>query len=228
MNHPVRFEVELPEGRRDRISALFRPLLIIPHLMLVGGPVMGLLGGGYRTGVLGALALVCAFFDWVMIVVTGRPLEGLQAWKRTYMTWRARVLAYAAFLRDEYPPFGDQPYPARLELPDAPVVRDRLSVALRPIYALPHALVLGFLLLLWVVVGFVTWLMLAITGQVSASLLRFSRDVMAYSLRLEAYLLLLHDEFPPFVLTEEAGDLYKDLQQDRSANSDLTSVPAGP
>jgi hypothetical protein len=112
------------------------------------------------------------------------------------------VLAYAAFLRDEYPPFGEGPYPATLELPEAPEVRDRVAVLLRPIYAIPHLLVLGFLLLAWVVVGLLSWLLLVVTGDLPPSFWRFSRDVMAYSLRVEAYLLLLHDEFPPFVLAE--------------------------
>jgi hypothetical protein len=86
MSHPVRFEVPVPTGPRDRLSVLVRPLLVIPHLLLVGGPVMGVLGGGYRAGALGALALLTAFFDWVMIVATGKPLVGLQSWKRLYMT----------------------------------------------------------------------------------------------------------------------------------------------
>jgi hypothetical protein len=35
------------------------------------------------------------------------------------------------------------------------------------------------------------------------ALWRFSRDVMAYSLRVEAYALLLHDVFPEFRLAPE-------------------------
>ena len=55
-------------------------------------------------------------------------------------------MAYACFLRDEYPPFGDGPYPAWLELPDEPETRDFKSVALRPLLLLPHLLVLFALL----------------------------------------------------------------------------------
>jgi hypothetical protein len=33
----VRFHVE-PPGARDRWGALFRPILVIPHAILVGGP----------------------------------------------------------------------------------------------------------------------------------------------------------------------------------------------
>ena len=43
----VRFHVE-PPGARDRWSALFRPILVIPHAILVGGPFVGFGGGAFR------------------------------------------------------------------------------------------------------------------------------------------------------------------------------------
>jgi hypothetical protein len=202
MTHPVRFHVEMPLGPRNRLRALLRPVLIIPHLLIVGGPALGILGGGYRTGAFGALALLFALFDWVAILLGLGPIAGLQPLKAQYLQWRARVLAYGSFLRDEYPPFGEGSYPVVLTLPEPPAQRDRLEVALRPLLVLPHLVVLLFLLIAWVVVAFVSWLLLAIRGTMPASLWRFSHDVMAYSLRLEAYALLIHDVFPPFALTE--------------------------
>jgi hypothetical protein len=56
MTDAVRFHVE-PPGERDRWGVLFRPLLVIPHAILVGGPFVGLGGGAYRTGALGLLAM---------------------------------------------------------------------------------------------------------------------------------------------------------------------------
>jgi hypothetical protein len=206
MTHPVHFQVEMPVGRRNRLLALLRPVLVIPHLLVVGGPALGLLGGGYRTGALGAVALLFALFDWVAILVGLGPRPGLQPLKYLYLRWRARTLAYAAFLRDEYPPLGEREYPVVLTLPEPPETRDRLEVALRPLLVLPHVLVLVFLLIAWVVVAFISWLLLAIRGTMPASLWRFSRDVMAYSLRLEAYALLVHDVFPPFALTDTAEE----------------------
>jgi hypothetical protein len=206
MTHPVHFQVEMPVGPRNRLTALLRPILVIPHLLVVGGPAIGLLGGGYRTGALGAVALLFALFDWVAILVGVGPLTGLRPLRYLYLQWRARALAYAAFLRDEYPPLGEGDYPVLLTLPEPPGTRDRLEVALRPLLVLPHLLVLVFLLIAWVVVALVSWLLLAVRGTMPASLWRFSRDVMAYSLRLEAYALLVHDVFPPFVLTDTGGE----------------------
>jgi hypothetical protein len=204
MSYPVRFQVEPPEGERNRLTVLFRPVLAIPHVIFVGGPVLGLLGAGYRTGVFGLLAILAAVIDWFAVLVTGHTLEGLAALKRMYLFWRARVLAYSALLRDEYPPFGEGPYPVTLELPGEAHDRDRLTVALRPILALPHVLVLLVLLIAWLVAVAVSWLVILFTGRLPPELWRFGRDVMGYALRLEAYVLLLHDVFPPFVLSEDA------------------------
>src|SRR3954462_15040897 len=98
MTDAVRFHVD-PPGARDRWSALFRPILVIPHAILVGGPFVGFGGGAYRTGALGLLPLTSAILDWFAILFTGHAIGGLQPFKRLYLCWRARVMAYACFLR---------------------------------------------------------------------------------------------------------------------------------
>ena len=200
MTDVVRFNVE-PPGARDRWSALFRPILVIPHAIIVGGPFIGFGGGAFRTGALGLLAITSAIIDWFAIVFTGRPIAGLQQFKRLYLCWRARVMAYACFLRDEYPPFGDGPYPASLELPDLPQVRDFKSVALRPLLLVPHLLVLFALLVVTLLVCIGSWFHIVFTGRLGVNLWRFTRDVMAYALRVEAYALLMTDRFPSFALS---------------------------
>lgn len=198
---PVFLEVSPPDAERNRLTVLLRPLLAIPHALLVGGPIVGIGGGGSRTGVLGAVALVIALLDWFAVLITGKPLDGLQPLKRLYLRWRARALVYMALLRDEYPPFGERSYPAELHLPEPPEVRDRLLVALRPLLLLPHIVVLVVLMLAWVVVALVSWVYILITGRLAPELWRFGREVMDYTLRVEAYLLLVHDQFPAFPFT---------------------------
>ncbi len=202
MSDAVRYHVE-PPGARDRWSVLFRPILVIPHAVLVGGPFLGL-GGTLRTGALGLLAITSAFFDWVSILFTGHPVAGLQSFKRLYLNWRARVMAYACFLRDEYPPFGDGDYPAALELPAEPETRDFKSVALRPLLLLPHLIVLFCLLVVTLLVCIGSWASIVFKGEMGENLWRFTRDVMAYALRVEAYGLLIHDHFPSFSLSADA------------------------
>jgi hypothetical protein len=204
MNQPVSLHVVKPPSPRPRLHALARPILVFPHLLIVGGPMVGMLGLGFlRTGLLGALAWLIAVFDWFAILFTDKPVQGLQPLKLLYLRWRARVLAYSAFLTDGYPPFGDDPYPAVLDLPEPAVRRDRMLVLLRPILVLPHLLLLFLVMLVWIFVAVISWLCLSISGTLPDALWHFSYGAMDYELRVEAYALLVHDEFPSFSFRQE-------------------------
>jgi len=189
---------------RDFWAALGRPLLVLPHALLVGGPFIGFGAGAYRFGALGLAASTIAVFDWISILFTGHPVAGLQELKRFYLRWRAHALAYACFLRDEYPPFGEGDYPAWLDLPEAPASRNLASVVLRPLLLVPHVVVLMVLVLVLAVAWLVSWFTLVFTRRMSPALWRFSRDVVTYGLRVEAYGLLIHDEIPAFSLAAHA------------------------
>lgn len=219
MSEPVRFVVPSPPLPRSRVTALLRPVLALPHVLLVGGPPFFLMSRDFPIGVLGALAALCAVFDWLSILFRGRAITGLATWKGVYLRWRARTLAYCALLRDEYPPFDDAAYPATLVLPEPPAARDRVQVLLRPLLALPHLVLLVVLGLVWLVSVFVSWLAIVIFGQHPAALWRLGRDIAGYSLRVEAYLLLVHDSFPRFALGEGVGG-------EEPADRDRGSMPS--
>jgi hypothetical protein len=70
----------------------------------------------------------------------------------------------------------------------------------RLILVLPHLVVLFFLLLGWLVSTVIAWFAILFTGSYPPSLLPFGLGVMRWALRVEAYLLLLVDEYPPFAL----------------------------
>lgn len=199
----VQFHVAEPAGERDRWRALFRPILAIPHAIMVGGPLVGMNRREWRSSALATVAVTCAILDWFAIVFTRRPIAGLLQLKRLYLNWRAHFLAYACFLRDEYPPFGDDPYPAWLELPADPERRDVKTVALRLFLLIPHLVVMACLLFAQVFVSIVAWLSITFTRRLNGALWRFSRDVVGYVMRVEAYALLMHDRFPSFSLSAE-------------------------
>jgi hypothetical protein len=195
---------------RNRLSCAFRPILAIPHLLLVGGPIafagsaIWRSNGTPRTGwegsggVLGVVAAVVAMIAWFSILFTARYPDGLWALAAFYLRWRVRAVAYFTLLRDEYPPFGDGDYPATLQLdpPDGP--RNRLTVAFRFILALPHIFLVSLLGAVWAITTAVAWIMIIITGDYPAPLYRFAVGMLRWSTRVEAYLLLLRDEYPPF------------------------------
>jgi hypothetical protein len=210
--YPVRIYVEPAFDRRNRLTTAFRLILAFPHLLLVGGPIAlalswssGTEGGpGYNWGagggVLGAVAAVCAVISWFAILFTGRHPEGLWNLGAFYLRWRVRAAAYVALLRDDYPPFGEGPYPATLELtpPDTP--RDRITVAFRIFLAIPQLIAVWALGIAWAITTVIAWFAILLTGNYPDGLYRFGVGVLQWNIRVEAYLLLLRDEYPPFSL----------------------------
>ena len=208
--HPIGVSIEPALTNRNRLTCAFRVILSIPHLVLVGGPsalALSLLlspdaeanvdwgGGG---GVLGVVAMVCATIAWFAIVFTGRMPHELWKLSAYYLRWRVRAAAYVALLRDEYPPFGDGAYPVRVELPPFPVRRDRVSVAFRIILAVPHLILVWLLGVAWLVSSVCAWFAILLTGNMPRGLHDFGTGVLRLTSNVEGYLLLLHDEFPPF------------------------------
>jgi hypothetical protein len=198
--YPVTYQVERPEGARNRLTVGFRFILAIPHMLLVGSPGVGIGSGTNRTGVLGAVADVAAFINWFIIVFTGKANKDLMNLQRFYMRWRARVLPYEALLRDEYPPFGDAPYPTSAEFPAVEEGRNRWTVGFRFILIIPQVIVLLLVGIAWAVTAVIAWFAILFTGRYPDGLWTFGEGVMRWSLRVEAYWLLLTDDYPPFSL----------------------------
>jgi hypothetical protein len=209
--HPVQLVVDPALTNRNRLTCAFRPILAIPHILLVGGPIAFASFGwradsessvqwGAGAGVLGGVALVIAIIAWFAIVFGSRYPEGLWNLVVYYLRWRVRAEAYLLLLRDEYPPFGEGSYAAVLTLPSADMPRDRVTVAFRVFLAIPHIIVLWFLGVALAVTTLIAWAWILFTGDYPPKLYHFAVGVLRWSTRVEAYLLLLHDEYPPFSL----------------------------
>jgi hypothetical protein len=197
MSYPVSVAVEARLENRDRLTTAFRPILAIPHTVLVGPPVWMRAPG---LGLLGGAAYVMAIVSWFTILVNNEQPRGIRDFHLYYLRWRARALAYMALLADTYPPFGDVPYPVSVEVAEPSLPRDRATIAVRILLALPHVVLLCFLIIAWLVTIVIAWLAILLTGACPAPLFRFGVSVMRWLLRVEAYLLLLVDEYPPFAL----------------------------
>jgi hypothetical protein len=208
MPYPVSVGVEPSLANRNRLTTAFRLILAIPHIILVGGVGFGMAsrGDGKTTvggegGLLGAAAFFLAIVSWFTILFAGTHIPGIRQFTSFYLRWRVRALAYLMLLEDPYPPFGDGPYPASIEIVDPVSPRDRLSVGLRIFYALLHIIVLAFVLIGWGLASIAAWFAILFTGRYPQGLYDFSVGVLRWRLRVEAYLLLMVDEYPPFSLT---------------------------
>ena len=208
MAYPVNIAVDRLIANRDRVTVAFRAILAIPHLILVGGAGIGLnlaMDGtfpkiGSHGGLLGAVAGFLAVVSWFTIVIAGEHIIGIRQFCLFVMRWRVRALAYLMLLEDAYPPFGDAPYPATIDVADPTLPRDRLTVALRILLGIPHFIVLFFLICGWALATIAAWFVILITGEYPAGLYDFSVGTFRWMMRVEAYMLLLVDEYPPFSL----------------------------
>jgi hypothetical protein len=198
MSYPVSVTVETRLEDRDRLTAALRPILAIPHMILVGPGSW--LHRADSAGLLGAAAYVLAIVNWFAILISGESVQGIRDFQLYYLRWRTRAVAYMALFVDPYPPFGDAPYPASIEVTEPAGPRDRAAVAVRLLLALPHLVVLFFLVFGWFMITIVAWFSILFTGAYPRSLHPFGIGVMRWLLRVEAYLLLLVDEYPPFAL----------------------------
>jgi len=192
-----------PSGPRNRLTTAFRLFLAIPHFLLVGGLAISLLSRNGLAftgegGVLGAVAGVLAIVSWFTIVFGGPHIAGIREFTRFFLRWRVRMFAYAMLLEDQYPPFGDGPYPTSLEIADPPLPRNRISVGFRLFAALPHFIVLFFVTIVWAVLSFVGWLSILVSGDYPKPLYDFSVGVLRWRTRVEAYTFLMVDAYPPF------------------------------
>jgi hypothetical protein len=185
--YPVTFEVEYPE-RLSRWLIFFKWLLVLPHWLILG--------------VLGYLVELTTFISWFAILFTGRYPKALFDLAVVYFRWSARMIAYVALLRDEYPPFGggNPEYPVRFSV-EYPEKLSRLLIFVKWLLAIPHFLILAVLGLLGLAVYVIAWFAILFTGRFPRSLFDFLVGVGRWYLRVYAYIWLLRDEYPPFSLS---------------------------
>jgi len=189
MSYPVGYEVTPQLSDRNRITALFRIVLAIPHLIIVSA----------FSYVVQAIAII----SWLAIVITGNMPRGLWNFTVGYMRWRTRANAYILLHRDEYPPFSmdEDPYPAAFVSGEYPASRNRLTVLLRLIWMIPIAIYAMIIGIIAAILYLIMWLLIIVTGSAPEGLYNFTVGSLRIGARLEAYMLLVTDEYPPFSMT---------------------------
>jgi hypothetical protein len=190
---PATLTFDAPE-RIANWRPLVHWLLAIPHLAIVYA--------------LGAVSEIVAVISWFAVLFTGRLPKGLADFQALYVRYTLRTATYFAFLREEYPPFSFSTIPAdpgddprvRVEVVPQLEGRNRWTVAFRLILAIPQLIVLAALGIALFFVGVIAFFAVLFTGRWPAGLREFALGVGRWWLRVQAYLVLLTDEYPPFTL----------------------------
>ena len=181
----------------DRHAARWRPLvqwlLAVPHLVVVNA----------LSSLRGILTLISA----VLVVFTGRvPRPLFDAITMTYRyEWRA--LSYVVFFQEEYPPFEFTP----ASEDDGHDPHATLAIAYpeqlnrwKPLYkwflAVPHYVVCLALAIASVVAVLWGTVAVIITGVYPERAQRFLVGAYRYVVRVETYVGILTDQYPPFRL----------------------------
>jgi hypothetical protein len=118
-SYPADFQVDYPERLSRGLVLVKWWLLAIPHYLIVGvfagGWGVAFRDGDWQMAGSGLVALL-AVISMVFVLVGRQYPQALFDFIMGMNRWCYRVLAYAALMRDEYPPFrldngGDEPAP---------------------------------------------------------------------------------------------------------------------
>jgi hypothetical protein len=186
------------EFRGDVHIARWRPvvqwLLAIPQLAIA-----------YALGSVRSVLTFVSFFTVLFTKKIPRPLFDFTAMTFRY-EWRAA--SYALFLHDDYPPFDFQPAseddgvePHSILSLAYPEELKRWMPLYKWILAVPHYVVVFGLMIAGffaVVAGFFA---VVVTGEYPEGLRNFLVAAYRYNFRVQAYVGLLTDQYPPFSLS---------------------------
>ena len=197
--YPVRFEVDYPEAPSRGLAllgALFliKALLLIPHIVILY--------------VLGIVAFVVFYIGYWAVLVTGRYPQGLFAFVLGIQRWSTRTDSWMYGMVDRYPPFSlsDVSYPVRFEV-DYPDALSRglallgALLLLKVLLLIPHLIILYALGLVSLVVVYIGYWAVLITGRYPRGMFDLVIGVQRWNYRASAWLVGLTDRYPPFTLS---------------------------
>jgi hypothetical protein len=187
-DYPVRFDVEYPETL-SRWKIFVKWILAIPHFIII-----------YLLLIVAGILQFIAFFS---ILFTKKWPRGMFDFTVQIYRWTANVSAYSLLLlRDEYPPFSGEAgkYPLTLEV-DYDEDLSRWMIFVKWLLAIPHYIVLIFVLLAAYVVVWIAFFAILFTGRYPRGMFDFVVGSLRWLNRVQAYAhWFMTDRYPPFSL----------------------------
>jgi hypothetical protein len=184
--YPVTFEMDYVE-RRSRLTTFFRWLLVIPHLVVL-----------WLWSIAAGVVVVIA---WFALVFTARYPQGMYDFVAGFLRYASRVYGYAQLGVDPYPPFsgGEEPdYPVRLNIGEPLERYSRLKAGFRFILAIPIAIVVYAMQIVYGIGSFIAWFAIVILGRQPRGLQDMINLGVSYQQRASAYFALITEDWPPF------------------------------
>jgi len=204
--YAARLEIDYP-GELDRLTTLFRIIWIIPiaiifALVAHAGETMIVDEAGKVIDRTGGLTSGIAFATALMLVFRQRYPRWWFDFQRELARFGNRVGAYLTLMTDQYPSTVDeQAVHLEIDYPDAERDLNRWLPLFKWLLAIPHYVVLVFLLFGVFLAVIFAWFAILFTGRYPRGVFDFVVGVFRWGLRVGAYaFLLVTDQYPPFSL----------------------------
>ncbi len=203
--YPVQLSIDYPDRNLNRLTTFFRIFTVIPIFIIISLLSSGNYGGNAEGAEFYQYATAGLVFLPIILMLLFR-----QKYPRWWFDWNValtkfsvRVAAYIGLLTDVYPS-TDEEQSAHIEIPypDAKNELNRWLPLVKWLLAIPHYVILVFLGIASIVCVVIAWFAILFTGRYPRGLFDFIVGVYRWSLRVEAYTLLLTtDRYPPFRLS---------------------------
>jgi len=191
--------------KSDRLTAAFRIILIIPIFIILAL----VSGGGSSENEFNESARWSVAAGGMLIIPTLLMILFRQKYPKWWFNFNfeltkfaTRVGAYFFLLCDEYPS-TDEEQAVHINIPYPNVKKDLVNwmPLVKWFLAIPHIIVLCFLWIGAIIAVILAWFAILFTGVHPKGIHDYIVGIMRWTLRVEAYALLLTtDEYPPFSL----------------------------
>ncbi|MCH7642746.1 MAG: DUF4389 domain-containing protein [Chloroflexi bacterium] len=187
---PLQLRIDYPE-EANRLTTLFRMFMAIPILIVAS--LITSSGAGLQI-----------MAPLVMIVFRQKYPRWLFDWNLALTRFNTRVGTYLFLLRHEYPS-TDEEQAVHLDFayPDVQGDLNRWLPLVKWLLAIPHYILLAFLLIGVAIAAVIAWFAILITGKMPRGLFDYIVGVMRYATRIQLYAFMLTtDVYPRFSINE--------------------------
>jgi hypothetical protein len=202
-SYPVQFDVVYPDRDLNRLTTFFRIFTAIPILIVLGAlEHYYAWGGNHGAGYAGAGGALLILPVLLMIVFRQKYPRWWFDWNLEFSRFSNRVGVYLALMDDTYPSTDEhQSVSLHFPYPGAKEDLNRWLPLVKWILAIPHYIVLVFLVLAAFFCVILAWFAILFTGRFPRGLFDFLVGVGRWANRVGAYaFVLVTDEYPPFRL----------------------------
>src|SRR5206468_9482750 len=191
-SYPVQFDVDFPARPLDRWTTAFRIFVAIPILILLGTVSRDLVSTSDHHATTVASGVGLLFLPLVLMILFRQKYPRWWFdWNLQLLRFSNRVTAYLGLLDDRYPS-TDEEQAVHLDLPypDARQLNRWLPLV-KWLLAIPHYIVLFFLVIGAVVAVIVAWFAILFTGRYPRGLFDYVVGVILLSNRVTGYAMVL-------------------------------------